>query len=463
MSSVSILILAAGRGVRMKSDLPKVMHAVGGVPMVERVVSTLKSLKPAGVCVIVGFGGEKVRAHLRTGHPKTNFVTQKILNGSGGAVRTALSWLRRQTGDVIIACGDAPLIRQESFKDLLRLHRQEGNAATVLTARMPNPKGYGRIVRDPQGVVERIVEDLDATERELGIDEVNTGTYCFNTRALAKALPRLRANNAKKEFYLTDTLELIRSEGGRVGGLVCGDASETMGVNRRSDLAQVEKALFRRNVVRLMDAGVTVIDPDSTYVGDRVQVGAETTLWPQTFLLGDTRIGSGCQIGPWAHLQDCSVGDDVAFKASFALQSTIKNGAKIGPFSHIRPGSVLGVNVHMGNFSETKNTTLGDGSKLNHLSYLGDATVGKCVNIGAGAITCNYDGIKKFPTRIQDNAFIGSNVNLIAPVSVGSHAVVGAGSSISEDVPSWALAVERGPAIVKKEWAKRRFKKGKKK
>lgn len=463
MNQLSVLILAAGRGVRMKSDLPKVMHRVGGVPMVERVLSTLSHLKPNGACVIVGFGGDKVRDHLRTGYPKTVFVTQKVLNGSGGAVRYALSWLRKQKGEVIIACGDAPLIRRESFADLVKLHRSEKNLATVLTARLPNPKGYGRIVRDGRGAVTRIVEELDATDRERQIDEINTGTYCFDARALAKALPRLSNKNAKKEFYLTDTLELIRGTGGRIGGMVCAEARETMGVNRRSDLAAIEKTLFRRNVERLMDAGVTVIDPDTTYVGDGVTVGAETVIWPQTFLLGTTRIGSGCQIGPWSHLQDTEVGDNVQFKASFATQSKIKNNAKIGPFSHIRPNSVLGENVHMGNFSETKNAVLGQGSKLNHLSYLGDATVGKYVNIGAGSITCNYDGVLKHPTRIQDNAFIGSNVNLIAPVRVGAHAVVGAGSSISDDVPSWSLAVERSRTLVKKNWAKRRFKKGKKK
>jgi bifunctional UDP-N-acetylglucosamine pyrophosphorylase/glucosamine-1-phosphate N-acetyltransferase len=458
MKSTSILILAAGKGTRMKSNLPKVLHAVGGVPMVERVVRAAERLKPTGLCVIVGHGGDQVRGHVRSFSPKADFAVQKILNGSGGAVRQALAWLKRQSGDVIVTCGDAPLIRPETFSALVGQHRRQKNAATVLTTHMPNPFGYGRIVRAYDNAVERIVEHLDATDDERKITEINSGTYCFNARALARALPRLKNTNAKKEFYLTDTLEILRNEGGRIGAVVCDDHQEILGINSRAELALAESIARDRKCRALMAAGVTIIDPATTYVEETVTVGPDTVLYPQTFLVGRTRIGAGCAIGPWSHISDCEIGDNVTVKASFADASRVRDGSRIGPFSHIRPGSDLGPNVHMGNFSETKKTRLGEGSKLNHLSYLGDAIVGKSVNIGAGTITCNYDGIRKSPTHIQDHAFIGSNTNLIAPVRVGAYAVVGAGSSISKDVPAWSLAVERAPTRIKKDWAKDKFK-----
>jgi len=463
MKSISILILAAGKGTRMKSSLPKVLHRVGGVPMVERVVRAGDAMKASSLCVIVGHGGSAVSAHVKGVSPKAAFAEQKVLNGSGGAVRQALAWLKKQKGDVIVTCGDAPLIRRETFAALVAQHRKQKNAATVLTTHMPNPFGYGRIVRSYDSAVERIVEHLDASEDERKLTEINSGTYCFDARALSRALPKLKNNNAKKEFYLTDTLEILRTGGGRIGAVVCADHNEILGINSRAELALAESIANHRKCAELMAAGVTIIDPDDTYVQDTVKVGPDTILFPQTFLLGTTEIGSGCKIGPWSHISDCLIENDVTVKASFADASRIRSGSKIGPFSHIRPKSDLGPNVHMGNFSETKNSRLADGSKLNHLSYLGDATVGKFVNIGAGTITCNYDGIQKSPTQIQDHAFIGSNTNLIAPVRVGSHAVIGAGSSISKDVPDWSLAVERASTKVIKDWARAKFsKKGKK-
>jgi bifunctional UDP-N-acetylglucosamine pyrophosphorylase / glucosamine-1-phosphate N-acetyltransferase len=462
MPNISVLILAAGKGTRMKSALPKVLHPVAGVPMVQRVITALSPLRPVSTCVIIGHGADRVRELVSGISPRTTFAVQKILNGSGGAVRQAAAWLKRQSGEVIIACGDAPLIRTETFSSLIRQHRSEGNVATVLTTIMPDPTGYGRIVRGYDGSVARIVEHLDATDTERGISEINTGTYCFSAKALARVLPRLKNDNAKKEFYLTDTLELLAAEGGRVGGVIAGDHWETMGINSRVELATAEGIAFRRKARELMEAGVTVIDPDDTYIHETVKVGPDTVIYPQTFVLGKTTIGSGCRIGPWAHVSDCVIENDVTFRASFADRSRIRRGAQVGPFSHVRPNSDLGPNVHMGNFSETKNARIGEGSKLNHLSYLGDATVGKSVNIGAGTITCNYDGIQKFPTEIQDHAFIGSNSNLIAPLRVGAHAVVGAGSSLSQDVPAWSLAVERGKTLIRKGWAKKKFGKGKK-
>lgn len=463
MNKISVLILAAGKGTRMKSILPKVLHKIGGVPMIERVVRTVHRVNPSSVCVIVGHGADEVKTKLLEKFPETEFALQKIQDGSGGAVRQALSWIKKQEGDVIVACGDAPLITHQSFKELIATHRKEKNLATVLTTRMPNPFGYGRIVRGRDGAVEKIVEHLDATPRELEINEINTGTYCFNAKALAGILPRIKNDNSKKEYYLTDTLELLRSAGGRIGGLICLAPEETMGINGRAELAKAEAALYRRKAEKLMAGGVTLIDPASTYISDTVFVGPDTVIWPQTFIMGDSKIGSGCTIGPWSYIKDTKVENDVIFQASFSEKSIIRSGARVGPYSRIRPNSDVGRNAHLGNFSEIKNSTLGEGSKANHLSYLGDAKIGKSVNIGAGTITCNYDGVKKSPTLIQDNAFIGSNVNLIAPVRVGANAVVGAGSSISQDVPAWSLAVERASRVVKQGWAKGRMKKGKKK
>lgn len=463
MSNISILILAAGKGTRMKSDLPKVLHQVGGVSLVERVCRSAEKLKPSGIAVIVGHGAELVRNEVRQRHPKAAFFTQRVLNGTGGALRQAASWLKKQKGDVIVTCGDAPLIRAETFSALVAAHRSQKNLATVLTTELLHPRGYGRIIRESDGAVERIVEELDATEEERRVHEINTGTYCFNAKALASVLPKLRNDNAKKEFYLTDTLELLRDAGGRIGAEICPDSAETIGINSRIELSMAEQTVNQRKLAALMTAGVTIIDPASTYVSDEVQVAADAVLLPQTHLVGKTAIGAGCQIGPFAYIKDCRFENDVIFKASFADSAVVRRGAKIGPFSHIRPKSDLGPNVHMGNFSEVKNARVQEGAKINHLSYLGDAFVGKSVNIGAGTITCNYDGFAKHPTEIQDHVFVGSNVNLIAPITVGRHAVIGAGSTLSEDVPAWALAVERSKSIVKKDWAKHRAKKRNKK
>jgi bifunctional UDP-N-acetylglucosamine pyrophosphorylase/glucosamine-1-phosphate N-acetyltransferase len=456
MASFSLLILAAGKGTRMKSTLPKVLHKVGGLSLVERVIRTGSSLKPTSVCVIVGHGADQVQARLKH-FPNLMYATQRELNGSGGAVRQALSWLKKQTGDVIVACGDAPLIQKQTLKDLLSDHRRQKNAATVLTAKMPDPSGYGRIVRSADGSVRGIVEHLDATAEQRAIDEINTGTYCFNARQLARVLPKLSNQNAKREYYLTDTLSLLNAVGERVGASLCANASETQGINSRVELAQAENALNQRTLRSLMESGVSIIDPANTYVAETVKVGTDTVIWPQTYLLGDTTIGSHCEIGPWSHVQDSVFENDVTFQASFSQQAIIRRGAKVGPWARIRPKADVGPDAHVGNFSELKNTRLGAGSKVNHLSYLGDAEIGKNVNIGAGSITCNYDGFKKSPTHIQDNAFIGSNTNLVAPVRIGAGVVIGAGSTITADVPSGALAVERSRTLVKAGWAKRRF------
>lgn len=462
MAGLSVLILAAGKGVRMKSSLPKVLHPVGGIPMVERVVRAAQKLKPSGIGVVLGHEADRVKSALAATKLNLRYFSQKKLDGSGGAVRTAMSWLRPRSGVVLVTCGDTPLLQTGTLQALLATHRRDRNLATVLTADVPTPFGYGRIVRGFDGKVQRIVEELDASTEERRIHEINTGTYVFDAKKLVAALPKLSASNQKKEYYLTDVLEIVRQSGGRIGAHLCDNYEEAQGVNSRVDLAKAESALRQRTLRRLMEQGVTVVDPNSTYVDEQVVVGADTVLWPQTFLQGNTWIGSRCQIGPWSFITDCEIENDVVFRSSFGESSRIQEGAKVGPFSRVRPGSNIGKNAHLGNFSEVKNTRMGEGSKAHHLSYLGDASLGKNVNIGAGTITCNYDGIKKSPTFIQDQAFIGSNVNLIAPVTIGAHSVVGAGSSIARDVPAWALAVERAPVAVKAGWAKKKFSKRKK-
>jgi bifunctional UDP-N-acetylglucosamine pyrophosphorylase/glucosamine-1-phosphate N-acetyltransferase len=459
MPQISALILAAGKGVRMKSALPKVLHSVGGIPMLARVLTTVNSLRPTSVGVVVGHRADLIRKSLASSPGKPAVFTQPVLNGSGGAVRAALSWVRRQRGAIVVTCGDTPLLRAETLKDLLKSHIRNRNVATVLTTEVPVPFGYGRIVRGFDGRVQRIVEELDASVEERRIQEINTGTYVFDGRTLARILPRLKPNNQKHEYYLTDVLEILNQEGGRVGAHVSDDREESQGVNSRADLASAE-ATFRRRILKShMDNGVTLLDPDTTYIDEFVKIAPDTIIFPQTFIKGATVIGSGCQVGPWAFIDGCIFKNDVIFRASFAESSVLESGSRVGPYSRVRPGSVVGKNAHLGNFSEVKNSRIGEGSKANHLSYLGDAILGKNVNIGAGTITCNYDGIKKSPTSIQDQAFIGSNVNLIAPVRIGAHAVVGAGSSVSRDVPAWALAVERAPVVVIKNWAKKKFKK----
>lgn len=456
MPALSTLILAAGKGTRMKSALPKVMHPVGGVPMIERVCATAKASRSAATAVIVGHGSEVVRAHLSARFSNLRYFKQNKLDGSGGAVRQAAAWLRSISGDVLITCGDAPLFTAATFRGLVTRHRRERNDATVLTMKVPDPAGYGRIIRDGSRAVLGIVEELDATTAQRRVDEVNTGTYVFRAAVLARHIKRLKNDNAKREYYLTDVLGLIRDAGGRVGGSLCDDYREAQGINSRIDLAAANRALYQRTAETLMRAGVTIVDPASTFIDEAAKVAPDAVIWPQTFVLGESRIGKAAQVGPWSHLQDAIVEEKSYVLASFVEKARIRAGAKVGPMSRVRPNSVVGPGAHVGNFSELKNTALGAGTKVNHLSYLGDSTVGKNVNIGAGTITCNYDGYRKFPTVIQDQAFIGSNANLIAPIRIGAHAVVGAGSSLSEDVPAWSLAVERSRPAVKRGWAKKR-------
>jgi bifunctional UDP-N-acetylglucosamine pyrophosphorylase/glucosamine-1-phosphate N-acetyltransferase len=438
----------------MKSDVPKVLHALGGKALVEHVLDAVAPLG-GSVGIVLGRGAARVKERL-SGREGLVYFVQKERRGSGDAVRPAARWLERRGGNVVVLCGDAPLLRTESLRGLLRVHRREKNAATLLTAEVPDPAGYGRIRRGPDGRPAAIVEQRDASPEEQAVREINSGTYCFRVGDLLEGLRRLRPNNAKGEYYLTDVIGFLVGRRRSVGALRLSDGDEILGVNNRRELAEAGRRINGRLLDRLMEAGVTVVDPATTFVEESVRVGRDTVIEPQTFLRGSTRIGRNCLIGPMTSLRDYVVADGVRLEASFGEGARVESGARVGPFSRLRPGAVIGRDAHVGNFVEIKKTRLGAGAKVNHLSYLGDATVGPQVNVGAGVITCNYDGVQKHRTVIGRGAFIGSNVNLVAPLRVGAGAVVGAGSTLTRDVPAQALALERAPAVVKRGWAKKK-------
>jgi bifunctional UDP-N-acetylglucosamine pyrophosphorylase/glucosamine-1-phosphate N-acetyltransferase len=437
----------------MKSALPKVLHAVAGKALVEHVLDAVSPLGGA-VGVVLGRGAETVKERLESRKGLTFFIQEKR-RGSGDAVRPAARWLARPGGDVLVLCGDAPLVRPETLRALRRLHVREKNAATLLTASVSSPFGYGRI-RRVDGRPAAIIEERDASPEEREIREINSGTYCFRTGDLLEGLRALRPDNAKGEYYITDVIQFLVARKRAVGALRLLDGDEILGVNNRRELAEAGRRLNQRVLDRLMDDGVTLIDPSSTYVEVSVRVGRDTVIEPQTFLMGNTRIGRHCRVGPFTRLKDCVVADGVHLEASFGEGARVDRGARVGPFTRLRPGAVVGREAHVGNFVEIKKSRLGPGAKVNHLSYVGDADVGARVNVGAGVITCNYDGFKKSKTTIGTGAFIGSNVNLVAPVRVGAGAVVGAGSTLTENVPAHALALERSPAVFKNGWAKKR-------
>lgn len=449
MNKVAALVLAAGKGTRMKSRLPKVLHKVGGKAMVERVLDTVTAVGVDRSVVIVGFGGEEVRAYLGD---RCEYVTQEEQKGTGHAVREAKPVLGDFDGTIVLMCGDTPLVTEDTIKALLNEHATTGAAATVLTAHMENPTGYGRIIRDEEGKVLRIVEQKDGTPDELAVQEINTGMYAFDSQKLWPCLAQLSDDNAQGELYITDVVGILVNAGERVSAYMTMDEDESLGVNSRVQLAEAERILRNRKLRELMDAGVTIIDPATTYVAPEVVVGSDTILHPGTILEGNTVIGKECEIGPHTRFTNVTVGDNNVIHFTYAHDCEIKNGTDIGPYVHLRPNTVIGDKVHIGNFVEVKNSIVGEGTKFPHLSYIGDSDVGGGVNIGCGTITVNYDGKIKHRTRIDDGAFVGCNTNLVAPVHVGAYSYIGAGSTITKDVPDKALAVGRARQMIKENW-----------
>jgi bifunctional UDP-N-acetylglucosamine pyrophosphorylase / glucosamine-1-phosphate N-acetyltransferase len=454
-SEIHVVVLAAGQGTRMKSSLPKVLHPVAGKAMIERVLQTAEAVDPNTITLIVGHRAEMVRSRLGE-NQKLHFALQEPQLGTAHALQQAEPYLTGRSGSVILLSGDVPLLGPNTLKQLLETHRGSGAAATVVTATVERPYGYGRIVRT-RGRIARIVEERDASPTQRKINEINSGIYAFDLPPLFDALRSIAAQNAQGEFYLTDLVAIYRRRRLPVETLLVENAQEIRGINSRSELAEVSRLVRQKKNEELMAAGVTLIDPATTYVDPEVEIAADTVLHPGVVIEGRTRIGSACEIQAYVRISDSEIGDHVTIN-SFCLISgaQVAHGAALGPFAHLRPGTAVGENAKIGNFVELKNTSFGPRSKANHLSYLGDATIGSDVNVGAGTITCNYDGVHKHRTVIEDGAFIGSDSQLVAPVTVGKGAYVGAGSSIVDDVPAGALGIARGRQNNIEGWAERR-------
>lgn len=449
---LAAVILAAGKGTRMKSDLPKVLHKICGVPLIRHVLKAARDAGAERIVVVAGFGGELVEQEIKG---MAEVVYQHEQKGTAHALQQAAQ-LRDFPGDILVLCGDTPLISADSLKELVLTHRDRGAWATVLTAVLEDPTGYGRIIRDSAGNVTGIVEQKDAQPGQLTIKEINSGMYCFKADRLFDALAHLKPDNAQGEYYLPDVIGQYVEAGKKVSALSVSDAVEIMGVNDRCQLAVAREAMARRINNRHMLAGVTLVDPSTVYIDDGVVIGRDTIIYPHTMLEGKTVIGEGCEIGPFTQLISARIKDGVRVRQSVIEESDIGSKCLIGPYAYIRPGCVLASRVKVGDFVELKKASIAQGSKVPHLSYVGDAVLGQNVNIGAGTITCNYDGEKKWTTTIGDHAFIGSNTNLVAPVKIGNGAVTGAGSTITRDVPDGALGVAREKQKNIPEWSGRK-------
>lgn len=473
---VGVIIMAAGLGKRMQSKVVKVLHPVAGRPMVLYAVELGRQFGDRGVAVVVGHQGDRVRAVLEAqsrgpaGRPSLHIVVQEKQLGTGDAVRQACPVFVSAQGSTpltfLILNGDTPLLTKETVEELLRVHRQDGATVTLLTAVLDDPTGYGRVVRAEfeQGArslrnqaVLRIVEDRDATPAEAALREINVGTYVVEGSFLFEALDQIRPQNAQGEYYLTDIVGLAVAQGRPVAAVQLQEAAEGLGVNTRAQLAEAERTIRERIRAAWLEAGVTMKDPATTWIDADVRVGRDTVLYPHVTLEGQTRIGEDCVIRSHARLTDCVVGDRVEILDSCVLrESQVEDEAHLGPFAHLRPGTVVRRQAKVGNFVEMKKAELGEGSKANHLSYLGDAVIGKGVNIGAGTITCNYDGVKKYQTVIENDVFVGSDTQLVAPVRIGRGALIAAGTTVTQDVPPNALAIGRASQVNRPGWATKR-------
>lgn len=452
MESLATVVLAAGKGTRMKSGLIKVLHPVAGVPMIAWPVAAARKAGSGTIVLVIGHQASAVQGVFR-GAADIRCVMQEDQLGTGHAVGCALEALNGFRGTVLILCGDTPLLRSETLKSMLTFHQGNQAAVTVLTALMDEPYGYGRVVRDASGRVTRIVEQKDADPEEQEIREINSGIYCMDSDFLFANIRGIGNDNAQGEYYLTDLLAIAVRKGLTCLALPTADADEIMGVNDRVQLADAGRILRRRINRDHMLNGVTIIDPDNTYIDQGVTIGADTTIHPGCQIGGGTVIGSGCEIDQSVSITGCRIGDDCHIKAASVLEdSELADDVAVGPMAHLRPGSTLGNRVKIGNFVETKKIVMGEGSKASHLTYLGDAEIGRNVNIGCGTITCNYDGVNKHRTVIADDVFIGSDVQLVAPVSVGRNSLVAAGTTVTIDVPPDSLALSRVPQINKEGW-----------
>ena len=466
MQEIISIILAAGKGTRMKSDLVKVLHPLLGVPMLSYPVElSLNDLKAEKTILVVGHQADKIKEKFKD--PRIHFVLQEEQLGTGHAVLQALPFLQSFNGTVLILCGDVPLVKMETLRSFIDTFWRNESNLSVLTAVVENPSGYGRIIRGPTGWLERIVEEKDGSDDEKLIREINTGIFCIKAPFLIDGLKEIGQENAQGEYYLTDLVEIGRKRGVRCSAHMVADPTEVMGINTRADLAVANEVLRQEKVMDLMLSGVTIIDPKTAYADKTVEIGKDTIVHPNCVLQGKTKIGERCVIESNARIVDSLIGNEVLVRSNSVItESKIDDGASIGPFAHLRPLTEIKTKAKIGNFVEVKKSVIGKGTKANHLTYIGDSLVGEEVNVGAGTIVCNYDGFEKHQTIIGDRVFVGSNVELVAPVKVGSRSSIGAGTTVTKDVPEGALAISRVRQKNIKGWSKKldlRHKKNKKK
>jgi bifunctional UDP-N-acetylglucosamine pyrophosphorylase / glucosamine-1-phosphate N-acetyltransferase len=456
MKATAAIILAAGKGTRMKSGLLKVMHSLGGYPMISWPVRAALAVGSASTVIVIGYQGDKVREYF-AGARDISFAMQAEQLGTGHAVACAAPYLMGSADQVLVLCGDVPLIRSATLQAMLSSHEASQATLTVLTARLENPHGYGRVVKGSEGGVLRIVEEKDATAEEKDIDEVNTGIYCVEAKFLFDSVLGLENDNVQGEYYLTDIVKKGADEGKLCQSFALTDVEEVMGVNDRVQLAAAGKILRRRINEKLMLSGVTIIDPETAYIEDGVEVGMDTLIHPNVHISGPSSIGTDCVIEPSVVIRGCRIGNGVIVKAGTVMSDSIlHDSVTVGPMAHLRPGSELKDHVKIGNFVETKKVVMGEGSKASHLTYLGDAAIGTNVNIGCGTITCNYDGVKKHRTIIEDDVFVGSDVQFVAPVTIGRNSLVAAGTTVTRDVPPDSLAIARTQQVNKEGWKLRK-------
>ncbi len=444
---VAVAVLAAGKGTRMKSNLPKVLHNLGGKSLVERVLNSSDALNPSRRIVIVGYEAQRVKENLQS-LSGVEFVEQAQQLGTGHAIQQLLPHLQDFSGDLLVLNGDVPLLRPETLQKLVETHQNNGNAATLLTAQLPNPQGYGRVFCDTNYLVEKIVEHRDCTPQQRENNRINAGVYCFNWPKLAAVLPQLSADNDQQEYYLTDVCAMLEP----VMAVDVADYQEITGINDRKQLAAAGTMLQQRIKDHWLKAGVNMINPDSITIDETVQLQPDVTIEPQTHLRGETTIGSGTRVGPGSLIENSHIGENVTVFYSVVRDSQVAAGTQIGPYTHLRGQAKVGEGCRLGNFVEVKKTTIGNKTNAAHLSYLGDATLGDRVNIGAGTITANYDGYKKHPTVINDGTKTGSNSVLVAPVTLGENVTVAAGSVVTKDVEADSLVVARSRQVERKGW-----------
>lgn len=452
MENLKVVILAAGQGTRMKSEVPKVLHRVLDKTMVGYVIEASQEAGADEICVVVGHQSAMVKNTIKDMYDNIVFAVQKEQLGTGHAVMQAGDFIKE--GNILILCGDTPLITAKTIGRLAEIHESNNNSVTVVSMIVDEPTGYGRIIRE-NNAFSRIVEQKDANEYEQAVKEVNTGVYIFKAEALNAAFKKLGNNNSQGEYYLTDTLEIIKNEGGKVGIMVAEDEKEFMGVNSKLHLSQAIAAMRDRINTQLMLDGVTITDPANTYIGKDVKIGPDTIIYPGCMFEGKTEIGKSCIIGPNTRITSSHVDDCVTIQMSVLIDSRVKSFTTVGPFAYLRPNSSIGEHVRIGDFVEIKNSTIDDGTKVSHLTYVGDSDVGKCVNFGCGTVTVNYDGKVKNRCRIGDGAFIGCNSNLIAPVEIKARAYTAAGSTITKNVPEDSLAIARSRQENKEGWRKK--------